>query len=191
MIKNYFKTAIRNLFKNGLFSFISISGLALGMAGAGLLLLNIRYGLSVDQFHEKKDRVFKVYSKTMTEGGLRVGDIGSAPMGPALQKEYPQIQQVARVASTGKMFDYKDKKIQVDGYYTDAAFLDMFSFPLITGNKRTALKDLNSIVITETLAKKIFGSEDPVNKIVLLDNAQSFYSYGCAERDSFKHFFSL
>jgi ABC-type antimicrobial peptide transport system permease subunit len=174
MIKNYFKTAIRNLFKNGLFSFISISGLALGMAGAGLLLLNIRYEFSVDQFHEKKDRVFKVYTKTMTDGGLRVNDISSAPMGPALQKEYPQIQQVARVASTGKMFDYKDKKIQVDGCYTDAAFLDMFSFPLITGNKHTALIDLHSIVITEALAKKIFGSEDPVNKIVQLDNTQSF-----------------
>ena len=174
MIKNYFKTAIRNLFKNGLFSFISISGLALGMAGAGLLLLNIRYEFSVDQFHEKKDRVFKVYSKTMTDGRLQVNDISSAPMGPALQKEYPQIQQMTRVAPTGKMVDYKDKKIQVDGYYTDAAFLDMFSFPLITGNKRTALKDLHSIVLTEALAKKIFGSEDPVNKIVLLDNTQSF-----------------
>jgi putative ABC transport system permease protein len=174
MIKNYFKVAIRNLFKNGLFSFISISGLALGMAGAGLLLLNIRYEFSVDQFHEKKDRVFKVYSKTMVEGGLRVNDVSSAPMGPALQKEYPQIQQMARVAPTGKMFDYKNKKIQVDGYYTDAAFLDMFSFPLKIGNKRTALKELHSIVITEALAKKIFASEDPVNKIVQLDNAQNF-----------------
>ncbi|MFL5746232.1 MAG: ABC transporter permease [Niastella sp.] len=174
MIKNYFKTAIRNLFKNGLFSFISISGLALGMAGAGLLLLNIQYEFSVDQFHEKKDRVFKVYSKTKTDGGLRVHDNSSAPLGPALQKEYPQIQQMTRVASTGKMFDYNDKKIQVDGYYTDAAFLDMFSFPLITGNKRTALKDLHSIVITESLAKKIFGSGDPLNKIIRLDNSQSF-----------------
>lgn len=174
MIKNYFKTAIRNLFKNGLFSFISISGLALGMAGAGLLLLNIQYEFSVDQFHEKKDRVFKVYHKTKTDGGLQVNDVSSAPLGPALQKEYPQIQQMTRVAPTGKMFDYNDKKIQVDGYYTDAAFLDMFSFPLLTGSKRTALKDPNSIVITESLAKKIFGSEDPVNKIVQLDNAQNF-----------------
>jgi putative ABC transport system permease protein len=174
MIKNYFKTAVRNLFKNGLFSFISISGLALGMAGAGLLLLNIRYELSVDQFHEKKDRVFKVYSKTLTGGRMGVGDVSSAPLGPALQKEFPQIEQMTRVAPTGKMFEYNDKKIQVDGYYTDAAFLDMFSFPLITGSKRTALKDLHGIVITESLAKKIFGSEDPVNKVIRLDNAQSF-----------------
>lgn len=174
MIKNYFKTALRNLFKSGLFSFISISGLALGMAGAGLLLLNIQYDFSVDQFHEKKDRVFKVYSKTKTDGGLRVHDISSAPLGPALQKEYPQIQQMARVASVGKMFEYKDKQIQVDGYYTDAAFLDMFSFPLITGNKRTALKDGNSMVITASLARKIFGSEDPVNKVIRVDNAQRF-----------------
>src|SRR5689334_21775307 len=123
MISNYFKTAIRNLFKNGLFSFISVSGLALGMAGAGLLLLNIQYKYSIDQFHEKKDRVFKVYGKTMTSGGIRTGDVLSAPMGPALQKEFPLIQQMTRVAPTGKMFDYNDKKIQVDGLYTDAAFL--------------------------------------------------------------------
>ncbi|OQP50306.1 hypothetical protein A4H97_00205 [Niastella yeongjuensis] len=174
MIKNYFKTAIRNLFKNGLFSFISVSGLALGMAGAGLLILNIQYKLSIDQFHEKKDRVFKVYGKTSTGSGVNTTDGNSAPLGPALQKEFPQILQMTRVAPTGKMFDYKDKKIQVDGYYTDAAFLDMFSFPLITGNKRTALKDQLSIVITEGLAKKIFGGEDPINKIVKLDNVQSF-----------------
>jgi ABC-type antimicrobial peptide transport system permease subunit len=174
MIKNYFKTAIRNLFKNRLFSFISISGLALGMAGAGLILLNIGYEFSVDQFHEKKDRVFKVYHKTKTGSGMRVHDVSSAPLGPVLQKEYPQIQQMARVASTGKMFEYNDKKIQVDGLYTDAAFLDMFSFPLLTGSKRNALKELHSLVITESLAKKIFGTEDPINKTVQLDNAQSY-----------------
>jgi ABC-type antimicrobial peptide transport system permease subunit len=97
-----------------------------------------------------------------------------APLGPALQKEYPQIQQMARTAETGKVFDYNDKKIQSDGLYADAAFLDMFSFPLITGNKRTVLTDQYSIVITETLAKKIFGSEDPVNKVLRLDNDQNF-----------------
>jgi ABC-type antimicrobial peptide transport system permease subunit len=172
MIRNYLKTAIRNLFKNGLLSFINISGLALGMAGAGLLLLNIQYEMSVDQFHEKKDRVFKVYNKTMTDGGLRVDDGTSAPLGPALQKEYPRILQMTRVAQTGKLFDYKGKKIQVNGCYTDEAFLDMFTFPLVTGNKRTALKDQYSIVITESLAKKIFGTEDPVNKVITLDNVQ-------------------
>ncbi|MBO9199568.1 MULTISPECIES: ABC transporter permease [Niastella] len=174
MIKNYFKTAIRNLFKNGLFSFISISGLALGMAGAGLLLLNIQYKYSIDQFHEKKDRVFKVYGKTMAGGGVQTGDVNSAPLGPALLKEYPLIKQMTRVVPTGKMFDYNDKKIQVDGCYADAAFLDMFSFPLITGNKRTALKDPQSIVITESLAKKIFGTENPVNKNLRLDSTQNF-----------------
>ncbi len=105
---------------------------------------------------------------------MLTSDVNSAPLGPALKKEYPQIQQIARVAPTGKMFDYNDKKIQVDGYYTDAAFLDMFSFPLVTGSNRTALKDPHSIVITESLAKKIFGAENPVNKIIRLDNAQNF-----------------
>ena len=170
MIQNYFITAIRNLFKNPLFSFINVSGLALGMAGAGILLLNIQYEFSVDQFHEKKDRVFKVYNKTVLNGRLRCYDYTSAPLGPALQKEYPKVKQIARVAGTGKLFNYKDKKLQADGYYADEAFLNMFSFPLLAGNAHTALKDQHAIIITQQLAKKIFGDEDPVNKVIRLDS---------------------
>lgn len=173
MFKNYFKTAVRNLFKNRLFSFINITGLALGMAGAGLLLLNIQYELSVDQFHAKKDRVFKVYCKTAVNGQLRSHDITSAPLGPVLQKEYPQIKQMTRVNGADKLFGYRDKRIQVGGYYTDEAFLSMFSFPLIAGNVRTVLKDKNSIVLTESLAKRVFGAEDPLNKVILLDNKRN------------------
>lgn len=171
MIKNYLKTAFRNLFKNPFFSFINITGLSLGMAGAGLLLLNIYYDFSVDQFHEKKDRVFKVYNKAVMNGRLRCFDNTQAPLGPALQKEYPRIKQMTRVAGTGKLLAYKDKRLQADGCYTDAAFLSMFSFPLLSGNAHTVLKDQHAIVLTQKLAKKIFGDEDPVNKVIRLDNA--------------------
>lgn len=172
MIKNYFKTAFRNLFKTPLLSFINISGLALGMAGAGLLLLNIYYIISIDQFHEKKDRVFKVYNKTAINGRLSCHDHSQAPLGPALQKEYPRIRQMSRIAYTGKQFSYKDKKLQADGYYADAPFLNMFSFPLITGGRQAVLKDPEAIVLTEKMAKKIFGDEDPLHKVIRLDNTR-------------------
>jgi putative ABC transport system permease protein len=172
MIKNYLKTAFRNLFKTPLLSFINVSGLALGMAGAGLLLLNIYYMISIDQFHEKKDRVFKVYNKTAINGRLSCHDHSPAPLGPALQKEYPRIRQMARIAYTGKQFSYKDKKLQADGYYADAPFLNMFSFPLTSGTKQAVLKDPDAIVLTEMMAKKIFGNEDPLHKVIRLDNTR-------------------
>jgi putative ABC transport system permease protein len=172
MIKNYFAIAVRNLFKNPLFSFINVSGLALGMAGAGILLLNIQYEFSVDQFHEKKDKVFKVYNKTTINSQLRCYDLTSEPLGPVLKNDFPKIKHMTRVASTGKLFDYKDKKLQAGGYYVDAAFLNMFSFPLLTGNTQTALKDQHAIFLTQQLAKKIFGDEDPINKVIQLDNTE-------------------
>jgi putative ABC transport system permease protein len=170
MIKNYFKTAFRNLFKNPLFSFINVSGLALGMAGAGILLLNIQYEFSVDQFHEKKDKVFKVYNKTVLNGRLQCYDLTSAPLGPVLQKEFPKIKQMTRVERTGKLFNYKDKKFEAQGYYADDPFLNMFSFPLLSGNAQTALKDKHAIIITKQLANRIFGDEDPLNKVIRLDS---------------------
>lgn len=172
MIRNYLKIAFRNLFKSPLLSFINISGLALGMAGAGLLLLNIYYEISIDQFHEKKDRVFKVYNKIAVNGRLNCYDHSQAPLGPALQKEYPGIKQMARIANTGKQLSYKDKKLQANGYYADAPFLNMFSFPLITGSKQAVLSNHDAIVLTEKMAKKIFGDEDPINKVVRLDNSR-------------------
>lgn len=172
MIKNYFKTAFRNLFKTPLLSFINITGLALGMAGAGLLLLNIYYEISIDQFHEKKDRVFKVYNKTSVNDRLICHDLSQSPLGPALQKEFPGIKQMARIASTGKQVGYKDKMLQANGYYADAPFLNMFSFPLLAGSKQAALNDQHAIVITEKLAKKIFGEDDPLNKVIRLDNTR-------------------
>ena len=170
MIRNYFTIAVRNLFKNPLFSFINVSGLALGMAGAGILLLNIQYEFSVDQFHEKKDRVFKVYNKTVLNGRLQCHDLTSAPLGPALQEEFPKIKKMTRVANTGKLFNYKDKKFEAQGYYADDAFLNMFSFPLLSGNAQTALKDKHAIIITQQLANRIFGEEDPLNKVIRLDS---------------------
>jgi ABC-type antimicrobial peptide transport system permease subunit len=142
------------------------------MAGAGLLLLNIYYEVSIDQFHEKKDRVFKVYNKTLMNDRLSCHDHSQAPLGPALQKEYPRIKQMTRIAGTGKQLSYKDKKLQADGYYTDAPFLNMFSFPLLAGSQQSVLKEQHAIVLTENMAKKIFGDEDPLNKVIRLDNAR-------------------
>ena len=174
MIKNYFKIAFRNLWKNKIFSFINITGLALGMAGAVLLIMDIQYELSVDQFHEKKDHIYKVYTENKVDGKLQSSEITPDPLAPALKQYYPEIKSVARVAETGRLLRFGDKKISVSGTYTEPAFLSMFSFPLVKGNAQTALTDPHSILITEQLAKKIFGDEDPMNKIIRADNTDNF-----------------
>src|SRR5215217_541378 len=174
MIRNYLKVAFRNLWKNKVLSFINISGLALGMAGAVLLLLNIRHELSVDQFHEKKNNIYKAYNKGVVDGKLQCWDVTAVPLAPALKQDYPEIKEVTRVSGTGKLLSYGDKKLKADGNYTDPSFLHVFSFPLVKGNVETALKGIHSVVITEKLAKKIFGDEDPMNKIILADNKNNF-----------------
>ena len=174
MLKNYFKTAWRNLFRNKVLSLINIAGLALGMAGAVLLIMNIQYELSIDQFHAKKDHIYEAYNKGIINGKLEAWNQTSASLAPALQKDYPEIKQVARVAPAEKLFSYQDKKLKVQGNYADASFLNMFSFPLLQGNPHNVLNDVHSIIITEQLAKKIFGDSNPLNKVIVADNTDNF-----------------
>jgi len=170
MIKNYFKIAWRNLWKNKAYSSITISGLSLAMAGAILLLLWIQNALSVDQFHAKKDLLYKVYTKQKINGSIETTDAGSFALAPDLLGSYPEIKQVARVVSAKGFFVYADKKLSVTGNRVDPAFLTMFSFPLKSGNPAVVLKDEHSIVITEKLAGKIFADADPIGQSVVVDS---------------------
>jgi putative ABC transport system permease protein len=173
MLANYFKIAWRSLFKNKLHSLINISGLALGMAAAVILVLNIQYGLSVDQFHEKKAQLFEAYNKEMANGELSVGKGTSSLLGPALHS-YPEIKSVARVTGSGMLFRYAEKKVEAGGFFTDPAFLSMFSFPLTKGSIESALKDPNDIVVTWRLATKLFGRQDPTGKIITTPTGDNF-----------------
>jgi putative ABC transport system permease protein len=177
MLKNYFKIAFRNLFKNKVHSLINIAGLALGMAAATLLLLNIQHGLSIDQFHEKKANLYLAYNKAFINGSIACYDATAAPLAPALQ-HYPEVKNVARLAGANMLFRYADKKIAATGNFTDPAFLSMFSFPLIAGNIQTALADPNDIVLTQQLAAKLFGSEDPINKVITTPTGNTFIVTG-------------
>src|SRR5258708_1484017 len=173
MFSNYFKIAWRSLFKNKLHSLINITGLDLGMAEAVLLLLNIQYGLSVDQFHEKKAQLYEAYGKGMANGELSVDKSASGLLGPVL-KSYPEIGSVARVTGSAMLFRYADKKIAAGGDFTDPAFLSMFSFPLVEGSMETALKDPNDIVVTQRLAAKLFGNDNPAGKIITTPTGDNF-----------------
>jgi putative ABC transport system permease protein len=174
MFSSYFKVAWRNITRNKVYSLINMMGLALGMAGAILLFLNIQYGLSVDQFHKKKTSIFEAYNKGIVSGQLICWNATAPPLADALKKDFPEIKNIARVRYTNMLLRYADKKTQEQGSITDAAFLNMFSFPLVKGNEATALGDAGSIVITQRLAEKLFGDENPINKTLTTPYGDNF-----------------
>jgi ABC-type antimicrobial peptide transport system permease subunit len=179
MFRNYFKVAVRSLLRNKGFTIINISGLMAGMASAILILLWIQHELSFDRFHDKGGRLYEVYTHDMVDGQLRSGVPTSEMMGPVLQKDYPEIETTARIGWNQQLLlSVGDKNLKAAGAWTDSSFLSMFSFPLVKGNAQTALKDPYALVITEKLAKKLFGEEDPMGKLVKLDNWKNFMVTG-------------
>ncbi len=166
MFSSYCKVAWRNIARNKAHSLINIMGLALGMAGAILLLLNIRYGLSYDQFHEKKADLYTAYNRGSINGQLLCWNATAPPLGPVLKNAFPEIKNTARVMGSARLLRYAGKKINAQGNFVDQSFLSMFSFPLIQGNAATVLGDANGIVLTQTLAAKLFGNDDPLNKTI-------------------------
>jgi len=172
MLRNYFKIAFRNLLRNKSFSIINISGLAIGMASAILILLWVQNEISFDRFHVYKDRLYEVWEKESRDGGTQTSLNTQQLMAPALKKDFPEIENTTRVSwNNSILLAYGDKHIKGDVIWVDPAFLTMFSFPMIKGDTKTALLDPYSIVITQKMAIKLFGDEDPVGKVLKFDNS--------------------
>ncbi|HEV2481041.1 MAG TPA: ABC transporter permease [Puia sp.] len=177
MFRNYFKTAWRSLARGRSFSFINITGLAVGMAGAVLILLWISNELSFDRFHRNKDRLYRIYSMTEIPGEKhQTIDQVSQPLGPALQQEFPEVEAFSRVANVdGFLFTAGGRSFTgIEGSVVDTAFFRLFSFPLVAGAVRGQLLNVHSIVITERLAVKLFGNTDALGKTIRLDSVDNF-----------------
>jgi len=175
MVRNYFKVAFRNLLRNKAFSLINISGLAIGMASAILILLWIQNEVSYDQFHEKKDRIHEAWNRSVFSGKLQSWNTTPKVLARTLERDFPEVEQAVRVNwSNNFLFSVGEKRLMVQGNIVDSNFLNVFSFPLLHGDVKTALMDMHSIVLTEKLAKKLFGNEDAMGKIIRLDNADNF-----------------
>ena len=169
MIKNIFKVAFRNLLRNKAFSIINISGLAIGMASAIVILLWIYNEISYDRFHANKDYLYEAWNRGTFDGKLQCWDNTPKILGPTLKQEYPEIADMARQYSRWYVTKAGDKKISTKALITDPSFLSMFSFPLVQGNVKTALNNVYSILVTEEMAKKMFGTADVINKVITID----------------------
>ena len=175
MFKNFFKIAFRNLWRNKGFSAINIFGLTIGMASAILILLWIQNEMSFDLFHKNKDTLYEAYDRETFDNNFNCWNTTPKILGPTLTQDYPEFEAVTRVNwGNDFLFTLGDKHLTAHGTCVDPAFLTMFSFPLIKGDVKSALSDIYSITVTETFAKKMFGNDDPMGKIVKLDNKDNF-----------------
>lgn len=181
MIKSYFTIAWRNLQKNKVFSFINILGLTIGITVCLMIFLFIVNQFSVDKFHIQGDRIHRVM-RGFNSSKERVPYL-SPPYATALLTDYPDdIKKAVRVMPTNGLFSFNniafnEKKL----YVADADFFDLFSLPLIKGNAKTVLQNPASVVLTETSAKKYFGNENPIGKVLKLDKNKQLTVTGIAK----------
>jgi ABC-type antimicrobial peptide transport system permease subunit len=175
MIRNYFKVAWRNLVRNKSFSIINISGLAIGMAGAILIILWVQNEVSHDRFYHNLDRLYEVWSNDRINGSIRSLTNTPEIMAPSLKKDFPELERVTRLRWTRNLLsDAGDKRLMSVGAVVDSDFLAMFDFPLISGNAAYALSDPHGIVITRNLARKLFNTDDPIGRTVRMGGAEIF-----------------
>ena len=159
MIKNYFKIGWRNLRKNKVFSSINILGLSLGMAACLLILQYVNFELSYDHFNKNASNIYRVVNDRYQNNKLiQHGTITYSAVSKAMKDDYPEVQNYIRVLPGGnQILIYKDKKIpKENSLFVDNAFFSMFSYPALAGDLKSALKDVNTVVLSETTARKIF-----------------------------------
>ncbi|MGC4035911.1 MAG: ABC transporter permease [Chitinophagaceae bacterium] len=175
MLKNFIIIAWRNLLRKKSFSFINITGLGIGMAAAILILLWIQHEVSYDNFHVKRDRIYQVWNRYTIEGRTDCWRNTPFPMAAAIAQDYPEVEKTTRVIFLPPLkIDKNEKKFYGRGNVVDSTFFDIFTFPAVKGSTVNALNDPSSIVLTDKLAKTIFGNEDPLGKVLKLDNTDNF-----------------
>ena len=171
MLGNYFKVALRNILRHKGFSIINLFGLAVGMAVCILILLWVWDETSYDKFHENIDELYRVVEhQNYTSGSMFPVAVTPDMIGPALKDDYPEVLEFTRLrVFQNVLVEYQDKAIFEDGIcFADPSLLDMFNFPLLEGNKDSVLPGIESVVLSERIAKKYFRNEDPIGRTITL-----------------------
>ncbi|NGM66428.1 ABC transporter permease [Sphingobacterium sp. SGR-19] len=175
MIKNHIKIAWRNLLKNKGFSAINIIGLAIGMAAVLLIALWVQNQFLYDNFYNNKKDIYKLWNHYSKDGQTNVHDITAGAAANTIKEIYPEVEYAARMYwSSNSLLTYGEKSLKTRGNEVDADFLQIFDFPVASGDIRHALAGQKNIVLTVQLAKSLFEDEDPLEKTVILDNDESY-----------------
>jgi putative ABC transport system permease protein len=180
MFKNFFKTTIRSLQRNKGYSFLNIFGLAIGITCAGLIFLWVEDELSFDQFNTKKNQLYYIRENQKYDTYTATFGSTPAPMAPVIKAEIPGIANTCRINGLDtKLITIDNKSMYAGGSYVDVSLFSMFTFPFVQGDAKTAFKELHSMVITESTAKKFFGNEkNVIGKTVRVDNKQDYVITG-------------
>ena len=178
MIKSYLKTALRFLLKNKTFSFINIIGLAVGTLCCLYILLYVQDQFSYDKYQKDAKDIYRVTSALQIGGDKHNNSTASPPIAPAIKRDFPEVKQFTRLIPTdmlgnGKnLLKYKEKSFYENQLvYVDSTFFDVFTYHFVYGkNTKDILAQPYSIVLLKPVAEKLFGSEDPVGKVITIDN---------------------
>lgn len=175
MLLNYFKIALRIMIRNKGYSAINVFGLALGLTGAILLGLWVKQEFSFDQFHDGNDRIFIVWNKELRKNGEAFcWSATPRVLSPTLKSDFSSVEAVTSYATYNDSYLFKvgeTRLVRNIGNFVDADFLRIFSFPLLKGDVTKALADPNSIVLTESFAKSLFGDKEPFGEAITLSQA--------------------
>ncbi len=179
MIRNYFTVAIRNLRRNKVVSFINIAGLSIGLACCLLILLYIKDDWSYDRFHRNRDEIYRINTQVLNEDGTFRANTGwtGSVCGPSFKQVIPEIRDYVRICAKDFVLKKDDRIYDQRVHFADPSFLSVFSFPLLNGSPGTALSGLQNMVITESAAKKYFGSTDVIGKILEFKIGKKFIPF--------------
>lgn len=184
MLRSYLQILLRNIVRHKLVSFITIFGLTIGLAGSMFIFLWVTDELNFDRFNINGERLYRVEEDQSYSNGLYHVNVTPWPSGPVWKEGIPEVENSCRMTFTGSLlFRWNDKVFNEEKVLAvDSTFFRMFTFSLISGNKMSALKDPQSIVISETMASKYFGTEDPVGKSLQVNNTEVFQVTGIMKR---------
>jgi len=179
MIKNLFKIAIRNIWIRKFFSLINIMGLTIGIACFFLIIVNVRDEFSYDNFHENKDRIYRVALERIYPDNVVFYSVIPFSIGEAMQTDFPEVENMTRLLDPRQsvVFQYEDKTYEEDKIlFAEPNFFDVFSVTLIMGDQEKVFSTQNSIVMTEEKALKYFADEDPIGKILTIPQGELMVS---------------
>jgi len=178
MVRHFFNIALRNLERNKAYALINVICLAMGITCAILIFTLVKYHLSFDTFHSKKDRIYRITTELHQQGISREANIPQ-PMGKAFSSDYTFAEKVAMVYSLSDMLvaipsSEDNKKFEENIAFAEREFFDILDFPLIQGDKNKILTEPNTAIITGRIAAKFFGDQNPINQIIRIDNKWEF-----------------
>ena len=179
MIRNYLNVIVQNILRNKTYALINILGLSLGLAVCMVIMQYVRFEKSYDRFHDAAENTYRILLQSPAPDGTAYQDAANvAPLADVLLDEYPEVRKAVRITPeySKVVFRYNDKIAEVNRiYYADSTMFSLFAYKLLAGNPVSALKEINSIVLTKTTAEKFFGPmkewrESPIGKIFLMNN---------------------